>query len=239
MKRSGAVVLGILFLSMGSQAKAQWGWGWGMGWRPSPETNYMYDRALVGASRAQGPSALRAPQGGQLYRGRDPEYFERYDVDTRRSVEDQIRPRRSSGTTTSPSPSQSLAQANATPKPAPAEAAPLTPPVLPLASFFNKKDELVWPAEAPVTSDFVGKKITSDQASLAVLKEQRDRGQATLPTVSTARTALLDYGRPALQYVREHTTARLADTFHMFLLSLYESLAQAANPPAKASAAKP
>jgi hypothetical protein len=31
--------------------------------------------------------------------------------------------------------------------------------------------------------------------------------------------------------IRTYTTPRVADTFHLFLLSLYESLAQAANPP--------
>jgi hypothetical protein len=32
-------------------------------------------------------------------------------------------------------------------------------------------------------------------------------------------------------------TSRVADTFHLFLLSLYESLTQAANPPETPSAA--
>ena len=46
-------------------------------------------------------------------------------------------------------------------------------------------------------------------------------------------------GGPALQYVRTHETPRVADTFHLFLLSLYESLAQAVNPQAPAAATAP
>jgi hypothetical protein len=39
---------------------------------------------------------------------------------------------------------------------------------------------------------------------------------------------LLDYGKPALHLLRSKSTVRVADAFHLFLLSLYESLAQAA-----------
>jgi hypothetical protein len=46
--------------------------------------------------------------------------------------------------------------------------------------------------------------------------------------VAEARQKLLDYGRPALHYVKAHETPRVADSFHGFLLSLYDSLAQAA-----------
>ena len=48
--------------------------------------------------------------------------------------------------------------------------------------------------------------------------------------MTTTRQKLLDYGQPALHFMRTHTTPRVAETFHLFLLSLYESLAQAANP---------
>jgi len=54
---------------------------------------------------------------------------------------------------------------------------------------------------------------------------------ASLSTVTQARQKLLDYGRPALKEIRQSATPRIADTFHLFLLSLYESLAQAANAP--------
>ena len=47
--------------------------------------------------------------------------------------------------------------------------------------------------------------------------------------MTEARQKLLDYGRPALKYVRTHETPRVADSFHGFLLMLYDSLAQAVN----------
>ena len=76
-----------------------------------------------------------------------------------------------------------------------------------------------------------GKARAFDQAGQAVLDEIKKNGVASIATVTDARQKLLDYGRPALQYVRTHETPRVADTFHVFLLSLYDSLAQAANPP--------
>ena len=45
--------------------------------------------------------------------------------------------------------------------------------------------------------------------------------------------------QPALQLIRSHSTPRIAENFHQFLLSLYDSLAAAANPTELASAAKP
>ena len=48
--------------------------------------------------------------------------------------------------------------------------------------------------------------------------------------VTTARERLLDYGRPALREISANATPRIADSFHIFMLSLYESLAQAALP---------
>ena len=72
----------------------------------------------------------------------------------------------------------------------------------------------------------------SDKACDVVLAENKKDGVASLASVTDARQKLLDYGRPALAHARAHETPRLADTFHMFLLSLYESLAQAASPAA-------
>ena len=79
--------------------------------------------------------------------------------------------------------------------------------------------------------DLKEKRTTFDQASQVVLDETKKNGVASLAAVTDARQKLVDYGKPALQYVRAHETPRLADTYHLFLLSLYESLAQAANPP--------
>jgi len=60
-----------------------------------------------------------------------------------------------------------------------------------------------------------------------------------MASVTDARNKLLEYGRPALAYTRAHDTPRISDSFHMFLLSLYESLAQAINPAPSTAANSP
>ena len=75
-----------------------------------------------------------------------------------------------------------------------------------------------------------GKRTVFDQASQLALAETKKSGVASIATVTDARQKLLEYGRPGLQYVRTHETPRVADGYHLFLLSLYESLAQAINP---------
>jgi hypothetical protein len=104
-------------------------------------------------------------------------------------------------------------------------------PVVPLTSFYNDKNELVWPGDAPNDGDLKEKRSAFDKASLAVLEEAKNSGSATIGSVTGARRRLVDYGRPALDYVKTHETPRVADSFHGFLLSLYDSLEQAANPP--------
>ncbi len=221
-----AVLAGLVLACAAGRAQAQWGWGWGtFGFQPSPATTFVNERALIHAQNIQRPSNLRAPQSTTRDRGRDPEFFERYDIETRRELEDRVarRPSRSQ-----PEPSRSSSDAS----PAPPAARPTQAvPSPPLGSFFSPSDELVWPADAPVGGDLGAKRATADRASLAVLREQRAQGRAQLTTVTTARDALLDYGRPALQFVRAHATAHITDSFHRFLLSLYETLAQAADPP--------
>jgi hypothetical protein len=221
-----AVLAGLVLACASGRAQAQWGWGWGtFGFQPSPATTFVNELALINAQNIQQPSNLRAPQSTTRYRGRDPEFFKRYDIETRRELEDRVarRPSRSQ-----PRPSRSSSDVS----PAPPAARPTQAvPSLPLGSFFSPRDELVWPADAPVGGDLGAKRATADRASLAVLREQRAQGRAQLTTVTTARDALLDYGRPALQFVRAHATAHITDSFHRFLLSLYETLAQAADPP--------
>jgi hypothetical protein len=104
-------------------------------------------------------------------------------------------------------------------------------PIVPLTSFFNDKNQLVWPADAPTAGDLKEKREAVDKACLAVLEEVKKLGVASIASVTEARQKLLDYGRPALKYVKAHETARVADSFHTFLLMLYDALAQAANPP--------
>ena len=112
-------------------------------------------------------------------------------------------------------------------------------PSVPLASFFNAQGQLVWPADAPTADGLSEKRAISDQAARTVLDEVRKNGVAAIATVTEARQKLLDYGRPALRSVRTHETPRVADSFHGFLLELYDSLAQAADPPATAAAGTP
>jgi hypothetical protein len=123
-----------------------------------------------------------------------------------------------------PPPSRSTA---ARPK---AAAGPSEPTTVNLASFF-KDEHLIWPSVSPITGDFGKKQETADLGVLAVLNEYNMKGLARVSTVTDARQKLLDYGRPALQYVREQSTPALADSFHVFLLSLYGNLGNAATVP--------
>ena len=63
-----------------------------------------------------------------------------------------------------------------------------------------------------------------------MLDDTKQTGTASITMVTIARERLLNYGRPALREIRATATPRIADSFHMFMLSLYESLAQAALP---------
>lgn len=213
---------GLTALGAPSVAHAQWGYGWGMfGYQPSPATNFINDKALVNAAAAANarPQALRAPSSGN-FRGRDPDFFQRYDISTRRAMEDRVARRPSRPTAPTAVPVQVAAATQ-----------PAAPAVAELASFFNRYDDLVWPSEAPVEGELGTKRASSNQASLATLREQKAQGQASIATVTNARNKLLDYGRPALQIVRASTTTAVADSFHAFLLSLYDSLGQALKPP--------
>ncbi len=104
-------------------------------------------------------------------------------------------------------------------------------PLVPLTSFFNAQNQLIWPADAPVAGDLKAKRDAFEQVCQKVLQEVKQNGVASIASVTEARQKLIEYGRPALKYVREHETPRVADAFHVFLLSLYDSLAQAAGGP--------
>jgi hypothetical protein len=218
-------------------AEAQWGFGGGMGWGwggfsqvEKPES-FLYSKALVDAGRApQLPSRDVYANNPNSYINhiRDNGFVDRYSV-ARREPSDYRR--------YTPSPS-----APSSPRPRPTPTAMTVAqqmPVLPLASFYNAKGQIVWPADSPTAGDLKEKRAIFDQTSQSVLAETKKSGVASIATVTDARQKLIDYGRPALQYVRTHETPRIADTFHLFLLSLYESLAQAVNPTATAAVAAP
>jgi hypothetical protein len=112
----------------------------------------------------------------------------------------------------------------------PAAATAARKPAPPLGSFFDASQKLAWPSDSPIDGDLKEKRNLSDQASLAVLEEVRQQTTASVSSATHAREKLLDYGRPALQEMRTRATPAIAETFHHFLLSLYDSLAQAAWP---------
>jgi hypothetical protein len=226
--RRGALIIlltGFGWLMAADRANAQYGFGggwWGLGYQTPASVNYLNQRSLAAgqAAYASRPQPLREPARPT----RDVTFFERYDAETRAQMEEGIARRssrpRSLGTTT--------------PTPAPA---PQPHPNLPLGTFFNSAGKLVWPSDAPTSGDLLTKRNESDDATMKVYRELFARGAADIPTASNARTKLLDYGRPALEYMRKNSTSRVADTFHLFLLSLYDSIGQAVDPPK--TAAKP
>ena len=225
------LVAAAAFLLAPQSANAQYGFGGGfgggMGWGfgmfrpvPTPES-YLYQKSLVDAGRGtQLPSRDVYANNANSYLNhvRDNGFVDRYSAD-RREMPTYRSPERS--------------QVAATPTPAPRV------PVLPLSSFYNAENVLVWPGDSPMEGDLKEKRTVFDQSSELVLSESKKNGVASMASVTDARTKLLDYGRPALAYTRAHDTPRIADSFHMFLLSLYESLAQAANPASPAGALAP
>jgi len=193
---------------------------------PKPES-FINSMALVAAARpSTAPNGHPYAGDGNAYFNhvRDNGFVERYNVDRRAASSYQYGAYPSVARSSPPAPTPTAMNVTQ-PK-----------PLLPLSSFYNADNTLAWPADAPVEGDLKEKRATFDQASQVVLAESKKSGVASLAAVTDARQKLIDYGRPALQYVRAHETPRLADTYHLFLLSLYESLAQAANPPVPAAA---
>jgi hypothetical protein len=227
-------VTAVAFGSAPNRAAAQWGGGFGFGgWGgfsqvPKPES-FVNSLALVAAARpSTAPGGRPYGNDGNAYfnRVRDNGFVERYNVDRRAESSYHY--------------GANPSVARSSPPPIPTAMTVMPPkPYLPLASFYNADNTLAWPADAPVEGDLKEKRTAFDQASHSVLAETKKNGVASIATVTDARQKLIDYGKPALQYVRAHETPRLADTYHLFLLSLYESLAQAANSPVAIAAAAP
>jgi hypothetical protein len=199
------------------------GWGWGgFSQVPKPES-FLYQKALVDAGRdthLPARDVYANNPNSYINHIRDNGFVERYPVGGRYGY----------------APQTALPAPPATPT---AFTVTQQMPALPLSSFFNAQNQLVWPADSPTAGDLQGKRSVFDKAGEAVLGEMKKNGVASVATVIDARQKLLDYGRSGLQYVRAHDTPRVADTYHLFLLSLYESLAQAVNPVATAAAPAP
>ena len=222
-----AVVVAAVTLEIGkSQARAQIGFGFDL-FRtvPSP-SQFINDHALTRAGAGQNlPSR-------NVYANNPNSYLNRI-RDNGFSSHEIISSRRSPGYDADRRLARSANQAtNSTPQPAPVTpAATDLRPVYAIGSFFNSARILVWPNEAPATDDLKPKRDISDQACLVVLELVEKHKSAPITTVTDARQRLLDYGQPALRVIRNLSTPRVAEGFHMFLLSLYDSLAAAANPP--------
>ncbi len=221
------LVVAAVALLVPERAHAQWGMGggMGMGWGfglfrpvPSPET-YINQKSLINAEHPpELPSRNVYANNPNSYINhvRDNGFVDRYSADRREMPSYRNPP---------------LAQV----------AAPQPPqvPSLPLSSFYNAENVLVWPGDSPMEGDLKEKRAVFDQSSQVVLSESKKNGVASMASVTDARNKLLDYGRPALAYTRAHDTPRISDSFHMFMLSLYESLAQAINPAPSAAAPAP
>jgi hypothetical protein len=196
------------------------GFGFGFHQVPSP-TGFLNQAALGAANRPRELVPSRTPYANNpnafINRLRDPGFVSHYDTGRRRPPSYQ------------PKPTAALANA---PQVQTQRAELLAGnPVLPLLGFFDASLKLVWPSDSPTTGDLKEKRDVSDQASVAVLEETRRQTLASISSAAFARKKLLEYGRPALQEIRASATPAISDAFHMFLLSLYDSLAHSAAPP--------
>lgn len=224
-RRAGIVgFLAGMTVAFGGATPASAQWGMGMGWGvfgvpPSPSTQFLNQHALNRSPGSSNRSRSHNPYSGNsnsyLNRVRDNSFVPRYDV-----------ARRAAPSYSSPSSASRSNASRAAARPATDEAPRAA--VLQLGSFFDASMRLVWPNESPVAGDLREKRDVSDQATRAVWDETKQRGGASIANVTDARQKLIDYGRPALQEIREHATPPIADAFHRFLLSLYDSLAAAA-----------
>jgi hypothetical protein len=226
----GLAILAVVMAAslQGGRAEAQIGF-FGPGFFTNPLDSSATVNAINQRSQLNAQAAIAQRQNIQPrvpVRRRDVEFVDRIGIDSRSSMESRAA-RRYSPTrvaTATPAPVQ----------PRPTPPAPPAAPIIPLSGFFNASRVLVWPADAPTDEGLGEKRDTSDKACLVVYDEVTASKIASISSVTKARDLLLDYGRPALDRLRHVATTQVADTFHLFLLSLYESLAQAANPPTKA-----
>ena len=217
-------------------ASAQYGMGgmgfMGLGMRtvPSPG-DFINQHAHIQAGRA-----TMGPVSNNVYANSPNAYFNRI-RDNGFSSHYSLNTRRSPGLSTARRRSVTTTQATA--EPPPAETATLARPVVPIGSFFDAARKLIWPGDAPVTGDLHAKRDISDQACLVVAELDEKFRAAPITTVTDARQKLLDYGQPALAEMRAQTTPRIAETFHLFMLSLYDSLAQASEAPDASASSNP
>lgn len=222
----------VILIGCAGRSEAQMGMGGiGIGFgfeNPKTETNFLNTWSLqnAAAAAANRPQNLTAPK----FQVRDEGLTEKYDPETRaaminRTARNPKRELRLAGLNdTKPS----VTTTNVTPA---AVAQPKPRPVVQLNNFFDKSERLVWPSDAPINTELRAKRDLADQAILIVRNEYELQGIARLANVSDARQKLLDYGRPALDYARRQSTPIMAESFHSFLLGLYDNIGLAATTP--------
>ena len=202
-----------------SQAQFGYGWGWGMGMGGQIGNmaimNNINDRSSSAANYAYSVRQ-NIPGTGSVYAGNPNSYMnsirgttfnQTFDVSTRRTT------------------SQAAARASARRSTSTNEAPKNV--ILPLVQFFSAAGKLIWPGDVPTTGDLGDKKTRADASVESVFQEVKGRGFAPLGLVTDARTRLVEYGQPALEYLTQHAATPAVDAFHQFLLSLYDSLGAA------------
>jgi hypothetical protein len=231
LPNSLAVLVGLMVLAVDARpARAQYGMGMGFGWggfgpMQSASTTFLNDHAMArtAAAAARMPGRSHSPYGNNpnayFNRIRDNGFVSHSDARRRRAPS--YRSDRTGSLDTS-------GRAEAQPEAAPAR------PVVPLGHFFDASLRVVWPQDSPIGGELKQKREVSDQASLAVLNETKQQGPASITTVTEARYRLVEYGRPAVRELRAQATPPIADSFHQFLMSLYDALADSASTPATA-----
>ncbi|MFM1802786.1 MAG: hypothetical protein RJA81_2138 [Planctomycetota bacterium] len=93
--------------------------------------------------------------------------------------------------------------------------------------FFNEKGVLVWPNDAPLEGELSGKRAKVDLAMTDLRSDLVQNRKATVAKIVTSRNDLLDYGRPALAFLRDNRPTQ-ADSFHAWLLELYNTIGKMA-----------
>ncbi len=209
---------------MGMGMGMGYGMGMGMGtfrYAPSP-TDYLNQRSSLNNGRRSGPAtpgSMADNPNAYYNKVRDDGSGSSSDPQVHRSMGHRRQPSTFTADPPRRQPAVARTKTQSTPRQVP-----------PLHEFFDGSEKIAWPAEVAGDPALKEKRKVFEQASLAVLKESRQHGAASVETVEDARQKLLDYGRPALQQVRASSTPETADTFHHFLRSLYDSLDRSAAP---------
>ncbi|WZO99930.1 hypothetical protein EP7_001548 [Isosphaeraceae bacterium EP7] len=226
----------LLSALAGSPARGQFDimFPWPMQNQQSPG-DFLNDRALQNAATARTAQQGGGSGGVQLNSGnmywnnlRDPAFVERYGAADRAPL---------SRRTTTPLNRAPAVAAAATPAARPAAAQPSTAatsimaPAIVLDAYFDSMGRFRWPADAEIAEDLASKRQRAEAEVVAALREWQASRVTRLQTATTARQALLEFGQPTLQRLRETTSSQVAETFHVFLLGLYNGLEQATIPP--------